>query len=447
MSGPKVVRIVTREEIIEICEGHLARLAQTLAHWSAQGQRLGQLGEAQVEATRLRHQELAALLVQDRFLDLQKDVPLEIEFLKRDLLRLEEAAVSAALDTRQLARRAQENAGQVLRTLQTRKITVDAELFEQLEALARGDKSVAKADAALAQAFSLLAAPPQAEVLSAQQIELAKQLRAGVSDTPVPVWRAQSNQDPRLVRIDRHIAELETLDGPEAAADFIRRASLLDPMEPGPRRNMLMDSLVLDLASAASARTVRETALDQLRTLQAELLRIDNTESLRAEVKAAIDRQDIANASALEERCKAAIAEELKRVAAIARRVAVLNGLASLGYEVREGMETAWAEQGRVALRKTATPGYGVEVGGAADTGRLQVRAVSFDSNRDPSRDRDVETIWCGEFTRLQKLLAESGDTLEIEKALAIGAVPLKVIAGDEPQAVADVAAPLERRL
>ena len=33
MSGPKVVRIVTREEILALCEGQLARVDAALADW------------------------------------------------------------------------------------------------------------------------------------------------------------------------------------------------------------------------------------------------------------------------------------------------------------------------------------------------------------------------------------------------------------------------------
>jgi hypothetical protein len=39
-------------------------------------------------------------------------------------------------------------------------------------------------------------------------------------------------------------------------------------------------------------------------------------------------------------------------MAAVERRRAVLEGLASLGYEVSEGMATAWVKEGRVVLRK-----------------------------------------------------------------------------------------------
>jgi hypothetical protein len=49
---------------------------------------------------------------------------------------------------------------------------------------------------------------------------------------------------------------------------------------------------------------------------------------------------------------------------AYSHRSAVLEGLAGLGYEVTEGMSTAWVNGGRVVLRKAASPGYGVELSG-----------------------------------------------------------------------------------
>jgi len=62
---------------------------------------------------------------------------------------------------------------------------------------------------------------------------------------------------------------------------------------------------------------------------------------------------------------------------------------------------------------------------------RLQVRAVAFgeaQSQRDASRDRDMETAWCSEFQQLRTLVSASGGDLEIEQALPVGAVPLKLV-------------------
>ncbi len=117
------------------------------------------------------------------------------------------------------------------------------------------------------------------------------------------------------------------------------------------------------------------------------------------------------------EEADALVQEELRVLAADARRRAILQGLASLGYEVTEGMATAWVQGGQVVLRKAAHPNYGVELGGGTKSDRLQVRAVAFgnaQTPRDASRDRDMETIWCSEFERLRTLVSASGGGIEI---------------------------------
>jgi hypothetical protein len=125
------------------------------------------------------------------------------------------------------------------------------------------------------------------------------------------------------------------------------------------------------------------------------------------------------------------IESEVRAMAAEERRRAVLEGLASLGYEVSEGMATAWVSGGRVVIRKAASPGYGVELSGGSQSDLLQVRTVRIGDpaeTSDMSRDRDMETIWCGEFERLQSLVAKSGGNLSIESARPVGQFPLKVV-------------------
>ncbi|MCS3695031.1 hypothetical protein ABIF07_000229 [Bradyrhizobium elkanii] len=125
------------------------------------------------------------------------------------------------------------------------------------------------------------------------------------------------------------------------------------------------------------------------------------------------------------------IEEEFKAMAAEERRLAVLEGLASLGYEVSEGMATAWVQKGQIVLRKAANPGYGVELSGGSKSDLLQVRAVGIGGLtevRDTSRDRDMETIWCGEFDRLKALVAKAGGNVAIESARPVGQFPLKIV-------------------
>jgi hypothetical protein len=91
-----------------------------------------------------------------------------------------------------------------------------------------------------------------------------------------------------------------------------------------------------------------------------------------------------------------------------------------------------WAQDGRLVLKSATRPDYGVEVGAAGSGERMQMRAVVFDMGArgpDPARDRDAETIWCGEVLILEEKLAEFGEGLVIEKALPVGATPLKRIA------------------
>lgn len=133
-------------------------------------------------------------------------------------------------------------------------------------------------------------------------------------------------------------------------------------------------------------------------------------------------------------------------VEAGARRAAVLEGLTGLGYEVAEGMRTAWAQDGRLVLRSASRPDYGVEVNAAGE--RMQMRPVAFDAGGvgpDPSRDRDAETIWCGDVSALQETLGNAGGGLVIEKSLPIGATPLKRIAVAAGEAAAAAAAPVLR--
>ena len=116
---------------------------------------------------------------------------------------------------------------------------------------------------------------------------------------------------------------------------------------------------------------------------------------------------------------EALLETERRRAAAAARRRAVLGGLASLGYEIREGMDAAWANDGRIVVRRPGTEDYGVELAAPADVSRLQARLVGSDrpqAPRDAARDRDQETIWCGQFDQLRAIVAGEGGRIEIER-------------------------------
>jgi hypothetical protein len=145
----------------------------------------------------------------------------------------------------------------------------------------------------------------------------------------------------------------------------------------------------------------------------------------------------------------AAIERAQAELAAAARRKAILGGLAALGYEVREGMATAWTRSGRLVVKKPNATDYGVEAAAPEDASRLQVRlvgAVNPASARNPVRDRDQEAMWCSEFGKLGELVAAAGGDVVIERALAVGAQPVKTVTFDDVTAAGAVDADLSRQ-
>ncbi|CRM82566.1 hypothetical protein [Pseudomonas sp. 31 R 17] len=438
MSGPKVVRIVTREEIIAICEGHMQRLERAADRWQTQATRLGELSEQERSAFLERHTRLRTLLAEDQLAELQKTVPVEIEHLRRDLEDREERAIIRAAERRQRDRRVQENAATLRDALQAKPESVNQVLLEALSRLASG-ASREDAERLLAEGFAHLSKANEEPTLSDTQRALAQQLKVDEPEVSLREWIAarepDSTRDVRLLRIDRHIVELQLLQGAERAAPFLLALESAETETDAKRRNLLLDSLVLDLAASTRNFHRQRACLEQLQDLASEVKTYTGTEhaTLLDHVGACTTDTELSVTTGLIEQCKTLIASHLQDQATLARRKAVLSGLASLGYEVREGMATAWAETGKVVLRKAATPGYGVEVGGKADNGRLQVRAVALSSDRDRARDRDIETIWCGEFRRLQDLLKDKGSELLIERALSVGEVPLKETNISEP--------------
>jgi len=98
----------------------------------------------------------------------------------------------------------------------------------------------------------------------------------------------------------------------------------------------------------------------------------------------------------------------------------------------RPPLSKAWLageiDADQLVMRAPENAGYGVEISGAGSLDRLQVRTVAFDSARDASGDIPAEQRWCGDFGKLQAALNAQGSEIVIEKAMGVGAVPVKVL-------------------
>jgi hypothetical protein len=438
MSGPKVVRIVTREEVLAICEAHLHRLDEVIAAWTASGQRIGELSAEEIAATQERRKALAALIAKDAFMELQKKVPDEIAFLKADVARRQRAAVEKAEQAARRRRQGRDSATTLMGALKSKGMVVPQELASKLDLIASGEE-VANADTLLAQGFSLLV-PQSSQTISEAQQKLASSLLGNDTAQDFGEWKATNiSRANNLLydRVDRHVAEAQVFLEDAEVATFAARLRSIETEANERRRNLLLDSLILDLSSAVGASRAHRSAIEELQELAAEFGANASTEAtaLLARVQQcgpATSSQAIAQ---LAEECKNLVGQEQQRRAAQARRDAILEGLARLGYEVNDGMETAWARNGRIVVKNPALPGYGVEVGGHAQASRLQVRAVALSADRDIARDKDVEALCCGDFGRLQEILVADGDSLLIERAIGVGEVPLKVIGDAEAKA------------
>lgn len=431
MSGPKVVRIVTREEIIAICEGHLRRLDQAIEAWVTSGKRVQELSDEEIAATMERRRQLGALLSQDAFMDLQKQVPDEIAFLSADAGRRRQIAVDKIAQAKKRQRQGRDSATALITALKVRGIALSSELESSLNAIASGIE-FQNADATLARGFALLA-PQDATELSGAQRAAVSSLMTGMEGQDFTAWKLAHTSgapNPRIERIDHQIAELGTILETDRMAKFVSRLRTIETMDSDSQQNLLLDSLILDLAAALEAARELQVAMSELLALAADLRASDlPAVTLLERINNCSSSTALSVMAGLIDECKAFITQAQQSREAELRRDVILQGLAKLGYEVNEGMNTAWARDGHVIAKKPSLPGYGVEIGGQAQSGRLQVRSVALTNNRDTSRDKDVETIWCGEFTKLQQLLAEHGDNLIIERALGVGAVPLKVVA------------------
>ena len=424
------MRIVTRDEIIAICRGHLVALNKAIQEWTQFCQRNDVATEDEIAATRARQATLAKLLVEDRFLELQKAVPTEIAFLKSDQqMRLELAAVKKA-NAIANKRRTEAAAAGVLTALDQKGKSVPTELRSALEQIAAGRNADASA---ISRAFALLSDEKPATV-SEHQRRLASAHKEKSDRQSFTEWLAESRigSDDEFARLDLRLAELTLVLEEKVATDFQERLRSLSLEKPSHKRSLLIDSLELDLAQAIGNARKRKELEQRLTTLAAQLSEVgsEEAEQWSQTIVAQLDgpSNDLLK---LEEKAQQMLTEAVKAIAAQSRRQAVLEGLAELGYQVSEGMETAWVKDGSIVLKRTLESGYGIEVIGNVDSGRVQMRTVAFrkpDSNTDNSSDRAAETAFCSDVSKLQEEFAAEGNQLVIERAVEIGATPLKTI-------------------
>lgn len=430
MSGPKVVRVVTREELVSHGQALLARLDQSIALWTEACEAIGQANQSDLEKVVARRSELEALFRSDKFQDFTQSTSEEMAFLESDIGKRRTLYLEAKARESARSESGQQTARTLLSTLNGRRGSLDEGLLKSLELAAAGSLGREEVDKLLAQVFKSLSPAARELELSQSQLDLAKRLASGLELGDLEQWAASSEStDSRLDAAVRGIAELSLHAPSGLVAELEKRLEAARSTADRGQRNMRLDSLNIDITEARILAVNISELVKNIKLLDAELKSFGGeTGELRHVLKSALHERNFESLGVALKVAQTRYSEMQKERAALNRRQAVLHGLAKLGYSVNEGMSTALADAGRVVIQKPDIPGYGIELMGGGDTARLQVRTVALSADRDKSRDLDAESRWCSDFTKLKSELEKSGTNLIIERAKAVGEVALRVV-------------------
>jgi hypothetical protein len=436
MSGPKVVRVVTREELEAISRREIAvatAAANELLRAYRKANRLTNEVEKEV-ADQLGR--LETLKDRGQFAEVQRQAPQAAAFLRSEAARISQEAIAAAESAIRRRRRVGESARSLVRALEVAGRPVPAELLGvEAKTDAAGAGEMKSLEAIVDSGLRLLVQGGGSglDMIGAEAIGLASRLSKSEQGLTLDSWvAAHASESPASERLDNTLAVIETLGAPVLIESYRERARSIGAAA-FEKQPLLIDSLLLE--ASRDARRVREEAGIRARLMEAAAA-LDTVGTAPATVHADLIRQRVAAATYADAddlllKAASLSEHELSAAAAEARRNAVLSGLAALGYEVREGMATAWVREGRLVVRKPGSTDYGVEIGAPVDVSRLQVRLVGSDrpaSPRNTDRDHDQEVAWCSEFGDLQKLVRDAGAALTIERAAEAGAQPVKTI-------------------
>ena len=430
MSGPKVVRIVTREEIEAICRRHIMAVTAAVREAAGRAKRCDKLTNVLQQSLTSRIATLEALFSQGQWMAIQKQAPEVIVFLKSEGDRLEKQATEEAARARTRRRRSMDAARSVAAALQAAGVSIDPSLERAIKGRSA---SLDEADRAIAAALAAIPVTGRSEAALAGQAALSARLSKGETGRSVAelVAAQQAKGAASDERLDRLIAEIHVLG--DAAATFTARADAIAGEVDAVRRRLQTDSLIMDVAARVTQLRKREAIDGELRQAAASLEGVETTHAgaCRAKLDAVMGQADEVAAKSLAAEAVEIAEAHVRAVAASARRKAVLAGLSSLGYEVRETMSSAWERKGRLIVKKPGDTDYGVELGAPADATRFQVRLVGSSTPevpRDAQRDADQEVMWCGDFERLRAGLVAHGDEVVLERAVEAGKLPLRSV-------------------
>ncbi|WP_295586377.1 hypothetical protein [uncultured Lamprocystis sp.] len=454
MSGPKVIRVKTRGERIAEAERWIGRVASAARRWEQRVSADGLASAPDIVAAHAHVVALTRLLANDHFAELERHARQAIAFLDDDLARRRERLAEQRARQHGRRRRLASAAASLLATLADAGTNPPPAARALLERGRTGDADNLDAlESAIGESVLLLVPAEDTTARNARQAALATRLDPGEITRTLADWLSDrpSEDDGAANRMDRDIARLESEASAAIAAPFAERARQIAAEPLVRRRRLLLDSLGLDLAATLHGWRTLERIRGQLEDLASELAPLvadPQAVALLDEIAATIAGSSggilqaadpatgpAGDLAALHQRGIDWLADYHAVRAAQGRRDAVLSALSAIGYEVREGMGTLWGESRRLVVRHGASQDIGLELAGDPTAGRLQLRAVGFETAPDTwdhGRDRDIEQGFCTHLQQLGAQLDAHGGELALERAVPAGTQPLRTLAAAE---------------
>jgi hypothetical protein len=438
MSGPKVITIVSLEEIVEICQVLLAQVGAEIAEWTRIGYRNSVISKADETAIEQNRGSLIRMLELGQHLSLQKEAPLLIQKLRSDMDERLERAEDSRAGTARVLRSLQFTAAAVLRQAKSAGIELPLDVTKTLHDASQGRcDDIVVMEKATARGIELTR-PKQtlSSGLSAASQQLAANAKSDSLDDWIRKNLDQQQADKRLSTADKFIAQIGVLDEQFSGEQFKIRLQELASNEDSANRSLMLDTVCLELKAILTKATQWAAVRRRFGELRVEADvsgELDQLQLLFEQMTDCQQRNDITAANFLTERIQEALNTAKVRKSGEKKRQAIIQGLSEIGYAVNSEMAKVWTSQKQLVVRSPDNPSIGIELGGNLEAGRCQVRVVALEgtaASRDLKTDREIEEHWCSDLSKLQEKLATAGASLRIEKATAAGVVPLKVAKG-----------------
>ncbi len=431
MSGPKIVDIRLIEAIRERQRRLMRnRVEQLQKQWGEQRQRIEasiQAIRSQSDAADVRAIEQVMAAIDQRFSQIGDDQSLDtlqkhgaerMAFMDSELTRLQQLVNDSVIEARQRARSMQAAVNDLSGRLQA------AGLEQERQALLMNPSVEA-----LEHAGQQLSSHERERGNQAMQQALAD---LGISTEPRQLQPDVG--DPERDRIEGLLMQLELLSTSSDATELRARLDALDGESDPRQRRLRLDSLSLQISQALQRGKETMAHLALLDELEAQIGIYDAVpKDLLQSI--AVQRQSQPLSPVLAELRQAVerwCEEQARRMDGDRIRSVVIDSLRELGYDVREGMATGWADGGSVVLQKAGSNDYAVELQDI--NGRLRSQVLRYGdpdapvSDQQRQRDTEIEQQWCTAHAQTLANLRHQGMEAQIMAKRDPGEVPLVVV-------------------